>query len=348
MKRIITCSDGTWNLPGDSFKGHAIRTNIQKIFEAICNEGQEGINQIKYYDEGVGVEGTKLKRMFDGMTGRGLDRNILDAYKFICWNYSQGDELYLFGFSRGAYTARSLAGLIRTSGLVKNNDLVLIKKAYEIYRDRSDPLTHPDGDIASEFRLKYSQPEFRIKFIGVWDTVGSLGIPLKFIGNKKRYEFHDTTLSSYVDYAYQALALDEKRKNFEPTIWHQSENVARFKINQVLEQKWFAGVHSNIGGGYPDEGLSDVSLDWMISKARAAGLSFEQGYLRQNIKPEPFGVMYNSFKFPFSIMGKFKRQTMTDINSYDDIHPSVYDRMEKFAEYRPENVTQDKNRILAK
>lgn len=338
MKRIITCSDGTWNLPGDSFQGHAVRTNIQKIFEAICNEGSEGVHQIKYYDEGVGVEGNKFKKMFDGMTGRGLDRNILDMYKFICWNYTQGDELYLFGFSRGAYTARSLAGLIRTAGLVKSNDLVLIKKAYEIYRDRSNSSTHPSGEIAREFREQYSQPDFRIKFIGVWDTVGSLGIPLKFIGNKERYEFHDTTLSSYVDYAYQALALDEQRKNFEPAIWHQSENVKQNGIDQVLEQKWFAGVHSNIGGGYPDEGLSDVSLDWMISKASDAGLSFEDAYLKKNVHPRPLGFLYDSFKFPFFMMGKFKRPIMVEINAYDDIHPSVYERMNKMESYQPENV----------
>ena len=338
MKRIITCSDGTWNLPGDSYQGKPVRTNIQKIFEGICNEDSSGIHQLKYYDEGVGVEGTELKRMFNGMIGGGIDRNILDIYKFICWNYSQGDELYLFGFSRGAYTARSLAGLIRTAGLVKSNNLTLINQAYKIYRDRANAGMHPEGDIASKFRKEHSQPDFRIKFIGVWDTVGSLGIPLKFVGIKKKYEFHDTTLSSYVDYAYQALALDEKRKNFEPAIWKQSANAGLDGHYQILEQRWFPGVHSNIGGGYPDEGLSDISLDWMINNARGAGLSFEEQYLADNVKPTVTGELYNSFNFPFSLVGKFQRQIMTDIDSHENIHQSVYERMEKIKDYVPANI----------
>lgn len=338
MKRIITCSDGTWNVPGDLYKDHIVRSNIQKIFESICNEGADGIHQIKYYDEGIGVEGSKLRKMFDGITGGGLDENILDAYKFICWNYSQGDEIYLFGFSRGAYTARSLAGLIRTSGLVKNNDLLLINKAYEIYRDRGNPKKHPEGDIAKNFREKYSQPELRIKFIGVWDTVGSLGIPVKLFGNSKRYEFHDTTLSSYVDFAYQALAIDERRKSFQPTIWQQSENANKEGAKQVLEQVWFSGVHSNIGGGYPNESLSDIALQWMIEKAKATGLSFEEKYITDHINPLSEGELYDSFVFPFSLFGELTRPIMLSPYACESVHASVYERIQKQSGYKPKNV----------
>ncbi|MGV8879369.1 MAG: DUF2235 domain-containing protein [Sphingobacteriaceae bacterium] len=338
MKRIITCSDGTWNLPGDTYQNQIVRSNIQKIFESICNEAGDGTHQIKYYDEGIGAEGSKFRKIFDGITGGGLDENILDAYKFICWNYSQGDEIYIFGFSRGAYTARSLAGLIRTAGLVKNNDLLLINKAYEIYRDRGNAKKHPEGDIAKNFREKYSQPDFRIKFIGVWDTVGSLGVPIKFGGSKDRYEFHDTTLSSYVDFAYQALAIDEKRKNFQPTIWQQSENANKEDTKQVLEQVWFSGVHSNIGGGYPNEGLSDIALQWMIDKAKATGLSFEEQYVSDHVKPKADGELYNSFAFPFSLAGKFIRPVMLSTYARESVHPSVFERMQKLPGYKPENV----------
>ncbi len=322
MKRIITCSDGTWNLPGDIEGGKLIRTNVQKTFEAICNEDGAGIHQIKFYDEGIGTSGTRTKRMFDGATGAGIDQNIIDIYKFICWNYSQGDEIYLFGFSRGAYTARSLAGMIRNSGLVKNNNLVLINRAYEMYRDRT-PATNPDSPEAVEFRAQYCQPEVRIKFIGVWDTVGSLGVPVHIFGNKSKYEFHDTTLSSYVDYAYHALAIDEKRKSFQPALWEQSSKIKELGISQLLEQVWFRGVHSNIGGGYPDEGLSDIALQWMVEKAVSSGLAFEKTYLEKNINPDGKGKLYDSFVFPFSWQGAYKRPMLQTEAGNESVHPSV-------------------------
>ncbi|WP_207426612.1 DUF2235 domain-containing protein [Pedobacter sp. SYSU D00535] len=337
MKRIITCSDGTWNLPGDTEGGKVVRTNVQKIFEAICNEDPSGIHQIKYYDEGIGVEGSKLRRMIDGAIGGGIDQNILDIYKFICWNYSQGDEIYLFGFSRGAYTARSLAGLIRNSGLVKNNNLTLINKAYEIYRDRSEE-TSPDGPVSRSFREKYSQPDVRIKFIGVWDTVGSLGVPVNILGSNKKYEFHDTKLSSYVDYAYQALALDERRKSFKPAVWQQSEYVIKHRLPQVLEQVWFCGVHSDVGGGYPEEGLSDIPLAWMLEKAEKTGLAFEKGYVQQNIHPNALAAIHDSFAAPFSWQGQHVRKIAERPDSHETVHPSVYDRMQAGLGYKPENV----------
>ncbi|RYY30226.1 MAG: DUF2235 domain-containing protein, partial [Sphingobacteriaceae bacterium] len=215
MKRIITCSDGTWNKPNQVYKGQPVSTNVQRIFEAICNSDDQQTQQIKYYDEGIGAEGSWLNRWIDGATGEGIDDNILSAYKFILWNYQPGDELYLFGFSRGAYTARSLAGLIRNCGILKNNDLSLIKEAYQIYRSRNS-VTDPNGDEALAFKQKHAYYQnLRIKFIGVWDTVGALGIPSRWFQwyNNKKYQFHDTTLSSITDYAYQALAIDEKRSN---------------------------------------------------------------------------------------------------------------------------------------
>ena len=210
MKRIITCSDGTWNKPNTKVDGKSVRTNVQRIFDFITTADSAGITQVKYYDEGIGSEGNALSRMFSGSTGKGIDENILDAYKFICWNYAPGDEIFLFGFSRGAYTARSLAGLIRKSGILKVNDLDFIAEAYKMYRNKS---IAPKDAAAENFRNKNSHPDVRIKFIGVWDTVGSLGIPLWSFQwyNKKKYTFYDTTISSIIENAYHALALDEVR-----------------------------------------------------------------------------------------------------------------------------------------
>ena len=119
MKRIVSCSDGTWNKPNSRFEGIPVRSNVQKIFDLIRKKDDSGILQIKYYDEGIGAEGNLFTRLFDGATGKGIDENILDAYRFVVWNYEPGDEIYLFGFSRGAYTARSLAGLIRKCGIIR-------------------------------------------------------------------------------------------------------------------------------------------------------------------------------------------------------------------------------------
>ena len=130
MKRIISCSDGTWNKPNSNDDGKPVRTNVQKIFDYVVKYGMrngERIEQIKNYDEGVGAAGNMFTRMFDGATGKGLDENILQAYKFVSWNYEEGDEIFLFGFSRGAYTARSLAGLIRKCGIIIKNDLIFAR-----------------------------------------------------------------------------------------------------------------------------------------------------------------------------------------------------------------------------
>jgi uncharacterized protein (DUF2235 family) len=328
MKRIITCSDGTWNRP------NTIKTNVQRIFDCIekRDKGNDRI-QIKYYDEGIGAEGNFLTRMLNGATGKGIDDNIKDAYKFICWNYEPCDEIFLFGFSRGAYTARSLAGLIRKCGIIKQNDLDLISKAYELYRDRT---AAPDSDKVIAFRKNNSHDVASIKFIGVWDTVGSLGVPLHSFQwlNKKRYSFYDTTLSSIIEHAYHALAVDEQRANFQPTLWVKSKN-RQPGFEQKLEQRWFAGVHSNVGGGYPDTGLSDIALKWLFEKAADAGLCMDPGF--KNLPEHYQGTLYNSRSGIFALLpGKLRVIEADHETSFID--DSVYRRMELMPEYRPKNV----------
>lgn len=339
MKRIIICCDGTWNSPGDIDHGAIIKTNVQKLFEGVCNIDEKGTLQLKYYTEGVGTSGGKLRRIIDGATGWGLDDHILNAYKFLVWNYIKGDEIYIFGFSRGAYTARSLAGLIRNCGIIKNDDLNMINQAYDHYRNRTDRDWKPNGKKAIEFKNTYSQ-ETGIKFIGVWDTVGSLGIPFSFfrLYNKNRYKFHDTKLSTYVDYAYHAVAVDEKRASFKPTLWTQSKSALQRPTPQVLEQRWFSGVHSNIGGGYPDSRISDIAFKWMTEKARATDLAFEESYLAKNINADIRGDLYNSLVFPFNLMPPAKRIISANKIFHETVDQSAIELWKTSSSYRPENL----------
>lgn len=335
MKRIITCSDGTWNRPNITEDGVIIKTNVQKIFDCIEKRdlGNDTI-QLKYYDEGVGAQGNLLTRMLNGATGKGIDTNIVDAYKFICWNYEPGDQIFLFGFSRGAYTARSLAGLIRKCGIIKVNDLNLIGDAYKLYRDKS---VGPNDSIPAKFRKKNSHDVASIRFVGVWDTVGSLGLPLGALQwyNKSRYTFYDTTLSSVIEHAYHALAVDEQRKTFAPTLWTRSKNNTA-DVKQILEQRWFPGVHSNVGGGYADSGLSNIALKWLFRKAVDAGLCVDPGF--NDLPDEYTAQLYNSRSGLFRFLPKKQREIIVDnIDSFVD--DSVYRRMELMGDaYRPTNV----------
>ena len=286
MKRIITCSDGTWNKPEDKDRGVPVKTNVAKMFNNICAIGkdlrtQADVKQLKAYDTGVGTGYSLIDKITGGVTGAGIDKNIKDMYSFICMNYVKEDEIYLFGFSRGAYTARSLAGFIRNCGLLRPENIHLVNQAYNLYRDRNE-YSLPDSDMMQSWRAQYCVEDVTsIMFIGIWDTVGALGIPLPFLStlNYNKYKFHDCKLSSFVNHAYHALALHEKRSLFEPTLWEISDTVKDDPNHiQKMEQRWFAGVHSNIGGGYSDSGLSDLTLEWIANKAADVGLCFHDPY----------------------------------------------------------------------
>lgn len=299
MKRIVICCDGTWNRPDQVHDGKVCASNVTKIARCIPPVDPCGVQQLVFYDKGVGTG--RLDRLLGGAFGWGIKRKILDAYRFLIINYQPGDELFFFGFSRGAYTVRSTFGLIRNSGLLKSEFAHKLMDAYVLYR-RRDSASHPDAVESELFRRSYSN-EPRAKFIGVWDTVGALGLPvgglLRFLN--KRWSFHDMRLSSWVDNAFQALAIDERRKPFQPSIWDQSTKAS----GQVLEQVWFAGVHSNVGGSYPRTGLSDITLLWMIAKAEACGLAVDRNCMVtvNRLKPDPFGTLYNSQTIWYKIAG---------------------------------------------
>jgi len=347
MKRIITCSDGTWNHPGETDRSIIVQTNVEKLHDALTAIGTDGTPQVKYYDPGVGTGYSFEDRIVGGATGEGLDKNILDAYKFIVWNYEPDDEIFLFGFSRGAYTARSLSGFIRYCGILKPENIHLAAEAYQLYHDKTQ-LTGPDSDVSLAFRKRYSH-ETGIRFIGVWDTVGALGIPLTIFKSRdgERYQFHDVTLSSQVDFAYHALAINERRRLFEPTLWEKSKTVKNDPTHpQVMEQVWFTGVHSNVGGGYADTGLRDIALEWMMQNAEAKPvcLGFDRSKIEnfnpkmKNFNPNPAGELRDSLAWYYWLSGARWRKVCKNENSNESIHLSVGQRYKSTGKELPPNV----------
>ena len=353
MKRIIVCCDGTWSKPGTKDRGQLVETNVEKMYKAVTTE-KTAIEQIKYYGQGVGTGFALTDRLLGGSFGLGIDNSIQDAYKFIMWSYEPGDEIYLFGFSRGAYTVRSLVGLIRNCGIMKPEYLHLVSEAYHLYRDRTE-LTHPDSDLMKAFKKSYGKEvETQIKFLGVWDTVGSLGIPLSsFSGWNRKYRFHDVKLSGQIKYAYHALAIDERRKFFQPALWEVSKDAMERPDPQISEQVWFPGVHCNVGGGYADCGLSDIALRWMIEKAQNTGLEFDKAYV-DRLKCDSKGEIRNSLTGIFKITPKITR-TINDsmIRRIEDakgamtdgarilnekIHYTCLERSHYVKDYRPKNL----------
>lgn len=290
QKKLVICCDGTWQ---------ALRakkpTNVVKFSQACKPATSDGIPQVLYYQEGIGANESFLYKMFAGAFGWGIDKNIQDAYRFLCLNYEKGDQVYLFGFSRGAYTVRSLAGMIYCSGLLPRNAINLIPKAYAIYRDRN---IKPKDKDADAFRTINQSCQIDITLIGCWDTVGALGVP-RFIDlrprktdepqPRKKYEFHDTQLNRKIHYAFHAVAIDERRRPYRHTSMNKSgkddlsDKVAPTKIQEF----WFPGTHGCVGGGFggdPEDfakpsdtssggaqknltGLSDAALLWMIQES---------------------------------------------------------------------------------
>jgi len=293
-KRLIVCADGTWNKVEKAQSGKHLSTNVAKLAAALLPTDVRGTLQLLCYLEGVGTHHGEWLR--GGMFGLGISRNINRAYEFLVRSYEPQDEIWIFGFSRGAFTARSLAGMIRDCGLLKLAHIDRIGEAMALYRDRYDD-TAPDAPRARIFRNTYSN-EPDIKFIGVWDTVGSLGVPGVHLWLARLlrtdWQFHDTTLSRSVKNAYQALAIHEKRSDFEPTLWQKQDWPEA--SSQTLEQVWFSGVHSDVGGGYVEEQLSDVALLWMIDSIFrspgwthfAAGKATEHSKRKEQIRSNRF------------------------------------------------------------
>ncbi|MBN8561051.1 MAG: DUF2235 domain-containing protein [Leptolyngbya sp. UWPOB_LEPTO1] len=267
MKRLVVCCDGTWQQLSSDYP-----TNVVKMAQAVKPIDQNGVSQIVYYSEGLGT-GDKFDKLTGGAFGWGIDQAIQKAYRFLCLNYVRGDEIYLFGFSRGAYIVRSLAGLIYCSGLLDRAKIREIPEAYQLYRDRN---IKPNDSEAIQFREKNGE-SVPITLLGCWDTVGELGVPnqIPFLPiddwMNTQYQFHDTHLNRQIQTAFHAVAIDERRQVFDVTRMQVGEN-----SRTTLHQVWFPGGHGCVGGGSEaNRGLSDAALLWMIEMMKSSGLELE-------------------------------------------------------------------------
>ena len=356
-RRLIVCCDGTWQDLDQS-----CHTNVVKMAQAIQpldNTNGNHIHQMIYYDEGVGtpqvnnrIIDTTLKFGGGGL-GLGIDHKIQDAYRFLCLNYEPEDEIYLFGFSRGAYTVRCLAGLIYNCGLLQRKFSCEIPEAYKIYRDRLNEDKRPKGETATKFRAKYAhgvkQNGFHvpIKALCCWDTVASLGIPnlipLLKLDEKfnEKYGFHDATINPTIEKAFHAVAIDEIYKVFDVTLMEPHSTREKEQVVQI----WFPGCHGCIGGGCNEEcGLSDEALLWMMKQVTKLGLALDKGNVEGGIYPnyrEPFD---NQAKWPFNVGGTILRDV---VGEFSNLHDSVKLRWKYCPNYRPKNLMKFRDELDA-
>ncbi len=340
VKTIFICTDGTWNTPSQTDQGVFSPTNVAKIARII----QSNDEQLVYYDNGVGTGGT-INQFFGGAFGHGLFRNIKQAYEFLVNNYNPGDKVILLGFSRGAYTARSLAGMISKVGILRRKYISDLSTVYKAYRNNN-----VDKDWLNAYSSNFCHQSRDILMVGVWDTVGALGIPLRTMNfiTRWRFKFHNTKLSTHIKHAYHAVAIDERRAQFKPALW-DADNL---ETHQVMEQCWFAGVHSNVGGGYKDARLSDITLAWMLDRLNTAvsseniSLLLDQDYVNDNVNPSNYelgecGVLRDSVTamyFDSKILPHVRKPPKSN-TQHNMIDPSVKERMEcQQCNYQPENL----------
>jgi uncharacterized protein (DUF2235 family) len=341
MKRLVICCDGTWNRADQEQDEVPCPTNVLKVASRVAKRSGTTL-QITYYDQGVGT-GNLVDRYSGGAFGQGLEDNILDGYRFLVANYEQGDEIFLFGFSRGAYTARSLGGMIRKCGILRRESVRHYRDAVILYHDT---VVRPVDAPAVSFRKEHSiagQGDIGIQCIGVWDTVGSLGIPLRGLRSLTRgkHQFHDTELSGSVRNAFHALAIDEHRGPFEPTLWDFKP-----KDPQRVEQVWFCGAHSDVGGGYPEAGLSDIALQWMMDKAHGAGLVFDDAVMQAlPLHGNPLQDIHDSKTGLYRVtpgidrpIGLAQNPGMADPRQ--TVHDSVRMRWDRDPAYRPASLKE--------
>ena len=315
-KRIVICADGTWNDPEDENP-----TNVLRVARAISPVASDKRKQVVFYDWGVGSYYASVR---GGAAGLGIMKNIQDAYRFIVQNYQPGDEIFLFGFSRGAYTVRCLCGMLNNCGVLTRKNAQHIPEAFDFYKSSK---AKPGSREAGEWRRKYSHGAGRgqVDFIGVWDTVGALGVPTRVLAfMDERDLFFDHDIGSNVKVARHAVSIDERRADFKPTLWGDKEAVD-------IRQVWFSGVHADVGGGYgPDkEGnlLSDIPLAWMAGQASAAGLQLESHLVRK-AGLDFCAAKHRSYKSYWKVLGRQSREIPEDAV----LHRSVRKRFDSGAD----------------
>ncbi len=371
MKRLIFCFDGTWNrldAPNP--------TNVVTLAESITPVGRSTIPQVIHYDPGVGTgHDDKWK---GGLFGEGLIDKIVDAYTFLIFNYDIGDELFVFGFSRGAFTARAFIGFIRQVGIIQRKSAANITRAVELYKERLPGESH-DRDTLFDFRQRFS-PEIcideeedrwrvdncagyktgnasvvRIKYLGVWDTVAAIGVPsdIFFAPFANRHErYFDADLTPMVVSARHAVSIDEDRTTFTPTLWpnfsdlNASLGAEPFSPHAPYQQKWFPGDHGSVGGGGDIRGLSDRALSWILDGALAMGLEVDQdaGSPLFSLAPDDFAPLKNMKPSPTSLLARVEGALLTrhprehGPTRIEEISDSAIRRWRESAERLPERT----------
>ncbi|MCK0745888.1 DUF2235 domain-containing protein [Chromohalobacter nigrandesensis] len=318
-KNIVLCCDGT----GQKFQNN--KSNPLRLHYCLHNDD----SQISFYDPGVGTFAPntplnydagwlgnlwpKLARLIGGKGfGRGIVHNILDVYRFLMQNYVDGDDIYLFGFSRGAFTAQAVAGMLNKCGLLYRHNDNLIPYVTDIYLKRNN------DDIATDFKNTMCRP-CRPKFIGVWDTVKSLG------PHHQDNYFYGTAADN-CNVGRQALSIDEHRKDFYPSVWETDRG--------NLEQVWFSGVHADVGGGYTEDGLANNALHWMIQQAEQHGVQFRSKRVAE-FQADPDGTLHESLKgLLYTLRGSRARNIPAD----SSVHWSVDERRNSVRNYDPSNL----------
>jgi uncharacterized protein (DUF2235 family) len=354
MKRLAIFLDGTWNTLNNN-------TNVWRL-KSLCVPSTP--DQLIYYGEGVGTRlGEKVR---GGAMGFGIDHEIVDAYTWLVQVFAPGDEIFIFGFSRGAYAARSLSGLISTCGVLEPGAPLSIEQLYARYRREGKSISQlvhgPQDGLGLEERwiVKYCR-QTPIKMVGVWDTVGAMGNPLEPMRAKvTKYHFLNTHLRLTNEFAFHALAIDEHRKDFEPTLWTRTtDNAASASAPPPrpianVEQRWFVGAHANVGGGYPSDILAQPPLKWLMDKASALGLQFHKQLELDQVDPlapirDSYAEFGNVWVRPFYhlVSPRFYRPIGTEPNKgtvrtteriNETIDSSVFERWRGNPQYRPPNL----------
>ena len=377
-KNIILCADGTGNKGGNTPD-----SNVYKIYNAIDIRSKE-TKQIKFYDNGIGTGDNKYISGISQAFGFGFGRNVCDLYRFLAKNYEDGDNVFLFGFSRGAATVRALSGFIATCGLIsaqnEKKEVLSAERLNEKIKERFDAYRNAKKKPADAEAFREENKEknqlgvIPIKCIGVWDTVAALGWPkdweplwfpptlgvlvidkffrtLDWFLSRFRgaaHEFYEWELTENVEYAYQALAIDDERKSFRPMVWEEKDKEGNPKKTQV-EQVWFAGAHSNVGGGYERAGLADVALDWMMAKIGQDELGLEfKSSAHEEIQGNAtaHGQLYNS-RDGFAIYFRYHPREIEQLSAGKmkdniKIHHSVFERMHRrTANYAPGHLPNE-------
>lgn len=319
-RRLVLCLDGTWNGTYDKkYRDDGSQvlkpSNVLKLCRSVFARDAANHGQIAYYDIGVGSlakfpgSSNAFLSFFDkylgGTWGAGFEGNVEDALNYLALNYAEGDQVFIFGFSRGAAAARGVTQFIDwAGGLPTKRDVYYLPKLFREYvvskgdRDIYE-VVNEINTIGVSRRPLDQFNQINIEYLGVWDTVMALGGRFRATGDdtsvKNRSFYVNSKPSRFVTHARQALAIDERRWDFRPEIWGD------YSAAQTLEQRWFAGVHSNVGGGYIDDGMANIAFHWLLDGAKSKGLEVDQDFANK-YPPFPFDKLYKSYSLKYRIL----------------------------------------------